>query len=175
MTSKGILSISEVNALPEENFEWLFGNVIEHCPEAAAAVAAKRPFSSSEDLKKAFENYLEKLDTSDKEMVLQKHPDLAGKLADEGKLTIESQNEQKLAGLDGMTKDEAQSLTNNNYLYKEKFRFPFVICARENKVHSILQGLEIRLKNNRETELKTGINEVKKICRIRIDDLVWHD
>lgn len=28
------------------------------------------------------------------------HPDLAGKLADEGKLTIESTEEQKAAGLD---------------------------------------------------------------------------
>lgn len=64
MNSKGILSVNEVNALPEENFDWLFGNVIEHCPEAAVAVAAKRPFSSPEELKKAFEDYLEKLDIS---------------------------------------------------------------------------------------------------------------
>lgn len=66
MTSKGILSISEVNALPTENFEWLFANVIEHCPEAAPIIANRRPFSSIEDLKKAFDEYLEKLDTSGK-------------------------------------------------------------------------------------------------------------
>ncbi|OXU29159.1 hypothetical protein TSAR_006561 [Trichomalopsis sarcophagae] len=175
MTSKGILSISEVNALPAENFEWLFANVIEHCPEAAPIVATKRPFSSTEDLKRAFDEYLEKLDTDEKELVLLKHPDLAGKLAEDGKLTAESQNEQKIAGLDTMTKDDRQTLSNNNYLYKEKFRFPFIICARQNKVQSILSGLETRLNNSRETELKTGIDEVKKICRVRIDDLVWPD
>lgn len=63
MESKGILSISEVNALPVENFQWFFGNVIEHCPEAASWVAEKRPFSTSEDLKSAFDDYLENLDT----------------------------------------------------------------------------------------------------------------
>lgn len=64
MESKGILSISEVNALPVENFEWFFGNAIEHCPEAASTVAEKRPFSSSEDLKSAFDDYLDKLENA---------------------------------------------------------------------------------------------------------------
>jgi len=175
MSPKGILSINEVNAIPVENFEWLFGNVVEHCSEAASYAATKRPFVSIEDLKKAFDEYLDKLDTSEKELVLLKHPDLAGKLADEGRLTTESQNEQKSAGLDTMTEEEKQTLANNNYLYKDKFRFPFVICARKNKVESILSGLESRLNNSRETELKIGIEEVKKICRVRIDDLVWPD
>jgi 2-oxo-4-hydroxy-4-carboxy--5-ureidoimidazoline (OHCU) decarboxylase len=52
----------------------------------------------------------------EKESVLLRHPDLAGKLAEEGKLTVESTNEQKLAGLDAMTKEERQKLTNDNYL-----------------------------------------------------------
>ena len=62
MSTGGILSITEVNALPSEQFEWLFGNVIEHCSEAAKQVASKRPFSSCEALKTAFDNYLEKLE-----------------------------------------------------------------------------------------------------------------
>lgn len=62
METGGILSVLEVNALPGEQFEWLFGNVIEHCPEAARWVASKRPFLSSEALKNAFDDYLESLD-----------------------------------------------------------------------------------------------------------------
>ena len=54
--------------------------------------------------------------STEKELVLLRHPDLAGKLAEEGKLTAESQNEQKCAGLSAMTKDEKQTLCNNNYL-----------------------------------------------------------
>lgn len=142
-----------------------------------------------------------------REQILLKHPDLAGKLCDEGKLTSESKNEQKCAGLDKMSKDEKQTLRNLNNLwvqigfcllgirsfqlliillipnfsnhifsrYKEKFQFPFVICARENRVPAILVGIEERLKNTRESELLTSIEEVKKICRLRICDLVWRD
>ncbi|XP_046489033.1 2-oxo-4-hydroxy-4-carboxy-5-ureidoimidazoline decarboxylase-like isoform X1 [Neodiprion pinetum] len=175
MSPNGILSILEVNALPTEQFEWLFGNVIEHCPEAAGWVATKRPFLSTESLRNAFDDYLDKLKNHEKENVLIKHPDLAGKLAEEGKLTTESQNEQKCAGLDEMTREEKQTLANLNAMYKEKFHFPFVICARENKVAAILSGIENRLNNSPETELEVGIQEVKKICRIRLLDVVWSD
>lgn len=62
MSSGGILSVNEVNALPNEQFEWIFGNVIEHCPEAAKRVFLEKPFLSCEALKCAFENYLDTLD-----------------------------------------------------------------------------------------------------------------
>ncbi|XP_014211562.1 2-oxo-4-hydroxy-4-carboxy-5-ureidoimidazoline decarboxylase-like [Copidosoma floridanum] len=175
MSSKGILSITEVNALPVENFEWLFGNVVELCPEAASSAAKKRPFLSTEDLKRAFDEYLDKLDNSEKELVLLRHPDFSSKLSEEDKLTTESQSELKFVDLNAITKDDKQTLWNNNYLYTEKFRFPFVICARKNNIESIVSRLESRLSNCRDTELKLSIEEVKKISRMRIDDLVWPD
>lgn len=62
MSGGGILSITEVNALPNEQFEWIFGNVIEHCPEAAKYVFNHKPFLTCETLKSAFDDYLDKLD-----------------------------------------------------------------------------------------------------------------
>ncbi|XP_015113383.1 2-oxo-4-hydroxy-4-carboxy-5-ureidoimidazoline decarboxylase [Diachasma alloeum] len=175
MTGAGVLSIREVNALEIEQFEWLFGNVIEHCPEAARAVALQRPFATVRGLKRAFCDYLDGLDTYAKESVLLSHPDLAGKLCDEKKLTQESENEQNSAGINAMTKEERLTFNNLNQMYKEIFSFPFVICARENRVQTILTAIEERLKNSRKVELKTGIEEVKKICSLRINDLVWPD
>lgn len=100
------------------------------------------------------------------------HPDLAGKLADEGQLTHESTQEQKAAGLDKLTTDEKQEMNKLNNLYKTKFGFPFVICARENKAESILNGLKTRLNNEKQQELITGIEEVKKICILRVKDII---
>lgn len=40
---------------------------------------------------------------------------------------------------------------------------------------TILMAIESRLKNSREVEINLGIDEVKKICRIRINDIVWPD
>lgn len=53
---------------------------------------------------------------TDKEIILLKHPELAGKLLDEGKLTGESKNEQKSAGLDNLTKEEKLSLSQLNFM-----------------------------------------------------------
>lgn len=74
-----------------------------------------------------------------------------------------------------MTEEERQRMANLNKKYKHKFGFPFVICARENKKDAILRGLEERLENAPQTEAITGANEVKKICRLRLLDLVRPD
>lgn len=110
-----------------------------------------------------------------KEGILRLHPDLAGRLAQAGQLTSESTREQASAGLNTMTEEERQRMANLNKKYKHKFGFPFVICARENKKDAILRGLEERLENAPQTEAITGANEVKKICRLRLLDLVRPD
>jgi 2-oxo-4-hydroxy-4-carboxy-5-ureidoimidazoline decarboxylase len=56
--------------------------------------------------------------------------------------------------------------------YREKFGFPFVICARENKAAAIMQGIRSRIHNSHQEELETGINEVEKICRLRVKELI---
>nr|CAD7593285.1 unnamed protein product [Timema genevievae] len=107
-----------------------------------------------------------------KEEVLRCHPDLAGRLSEEGKLTAESAREQHAAGLHKLTLENKRDIDQLNKRYKEKFGFPFVICARENKANAILLGLKRRLDNSKESELEEGIQEVKKICRLRICELV---
>ncbi|VDI82349.1 2-oxo-4-hydroxy-4-carboxy-5-ureidoimidazoline decarboxylase [Mytilus galloprovincialis] len=89
-----------------------------------------------------------------------------------GGLSKESTKEQQSAGLNTLTEQEKQNMHHLNQQYKQKFGFPFVICARENKKEAILTGLENRLKNSGETEAVTGVEEVKKICRLRLLDIV---
>ena len=64
-----------------------------------------------------------------------------------------------------------QYIDERNTNYKKKFGFPFVICVRENKKVVIMEQIEKRLHNDRETEVKTGIENVKKICHLRIQDI----
>lgn len=142
-------------------------------PEAAVFVSALSPFHSLKTLIHGFEVYLGSLDAHDKLLVLRHHPDLAGKIAESGGLSAESQEEQKQAGLDTLTNAQKKELTVLNEKYKEKFGFPFVVCVREtNKLEAILQAIKIRLNNTVEQELDAGINEVKKISRLRVLQLV---
>ncbi|XP_075983776.1 2-oxo-4-hydroxy-4-carboxy-5-ureidoimidazoline decarboxylase-like [Anticarsia gemmatalis] len=166
------LSITDVNKLSNEQFETIFGNVIELCPDGAVQVKNKRPFSNVSDLCDAFQTYLEEINVEDKLVVLKLHPDLAGKMAARGELTRESTAEQQAAGLQDLTTQQKSIMDESNQRYKEKFGFPFIICAKENKVVSIINGLQQRYHNSYEQEVNTGINEVKKICRLRILDIV---
>lgn len=58
------------------------------------------------------------------------------------------------------------------FRYREKFGFPFVICARQNKKEAILKGISERLENVCTVELNTGIEEVKKICMLRLLNII---
>lgn len=104
--------------------------------------------------------------------ILRLHPDLAGKLADEGNLTKESTFEQNSAGLDKLSLVNKKKMNLMNEEYKTKFGFPFIICVRENKAESIMNGLTKRLESSAEVEIETGISEVKKICRLRICEII---
>ena len=89
-----------------------------------------------------------------------------------GQLTSESTAEQSSANLNLMTKEEKTKMASLNQKYKDKFGFPFVICARLNKKDAILNGLELRCYNDLNVEVLTGIEEVLKICELRMRDLV---
>ncbi|CAL4128623.1 unnamed protein product [Meganyctiphanes norvegica] len=171
-STKPLISMVQVNDLDYESFITVFGNVIEHCALAAAAVWRHRPYRDVNHLHDYITTFAKALPLEGQEGILRLHPDLAGHLADAGQLTSESTNEQRTAGLDSITADEKQKLKSLNDKYRDKFGFPFVICARQNKKEAILNGLEQRLQNKCELEVKTGLEEVLKICYLRLRDIV---
>jgi 2-oxo-4-hydroxy-4-carboxy-5-ureidoimidazoline decarboxylase len=59
------------------------------------------------------------------------HPDLAGRVTREGRLTPASTIEQASAGLDRLTPEEIKRFDTLNTSYRARFGFPFVICVRE--------------------------------------------
>ena len=107
-----------------------------------------------------------------KQGILRGFPDLAGKIAEAGELTKESNREHAAANLHILSNREKELLQELNCRYREKFGFPFVICARMNKKEAILKGLEDRYGNDAKEELETGIEQVLKICELRLRDIV---
>lgn len=167
------ISIGDVNKLKATEFVNLFTNAVELWPNAAETVVLKQPFASIDELVSYFTEYLERLSVDDKVAILQSHPDLAGKLLDENQLSNESAVEQALAGLNKLTPEERAQLIQSNTQYSQKFGFPFVICVRQNnKIDRILEGFAKRLPNTRDQEITNGIDQVKKICQLRIENIV---
>lgn len=165
-------TITAVNLLEPSEFMRLFCNVVEHAPSIAAVLARRRPFRDVDHLLAELYSAVDGLSDSDKVDILRRHPDLAGALAEQGLLTAESTMEQKSAGLDQLTEQQKYDMKRMNTTYKDKFGFPFVICARENKAAAIVAGLTLRLINTPDKEVSIGIAEVKKIARLRVLDIV---
>ncbi|XP_078697147.1 2-oxo-4-hydroxy-4-carboxy-5-ureidoimidazoline decarboxylase-like [Branchiostoma floridae x Branchiostoma belcheri] len=160
----------ELNKLDFEEFVEKLGNIVEKSPVVAAAVWSKRPFYSLQDVHKAACDFIDGLPMNGKEGLLRCFPDLAGTLARERRLGSESTGEQRSAGLLELTTEEQTNITRLNSRYKTKFGIPFVLCARLNKKGAILKGMKTRINNSREEEIKTGIEEAKKICWLRLVD-----
>ncbi|XP_029004538.1 2-oxo-4-hydroxy-4-carboxy-5-ureidoimidazoline decarboxylase [Betta splendens] len=169
------MDINTVNSLPYEDFVDVFGNVVEKCPLITAAVWSRRPFGNLADLEAAISEFIDALPESGKEGILRCHPDLAGRDLRGGTLTRESREEQAGAGLDALDAAEASRVAQLNDAYKRRFGFPFVICARMNDKGRILQQLSQRCLNEAAAERTRGIEEVKKICNLRLKGLVRAD
>ncbi|XP_067888934.1 2-oxo-4-hydroxy-4-carboxy-5-ureidoimidazoline decarboxylase-like [Heterodontus francisci] len=162
------MEMQVINSMNYEQFVDVFGNVIEKCPLIAAAVWTHHPFSSVCALEKQMGDFVDSLSRSGKEGILRCHPDLAGRDLLRGTLSPESQGEQSQAGLNNLTPGQTSQLSDLNASYKNRFNFPFVICARMNDIDTIIQQLSSRIRNSPEHELQISIEEVKKICHLRL-------
>jgi 2-oxo-4-hydroxy-4-carboxy-5-ureidoimidazoline decarboxylase len=109
-----------------------------------------------------------KASADEKLSLIRAHPDLVGSQL----LTPESANEQVSAGLGQLSSDEIERFQAYNSRYRERFGFPFVICARLNKKQAILDAFPIRLQNSKEQEMETALREILKIAELRLRDLV---
>ena len=163
--------MEKVNELGREAFVARFGPLFEHSPWVAADAWADRPFTDKDELFEALCSAMYSAPVERKLALIRAHPDLAGRAAIEGTLTRSSKREQAAAGLDRLTPDEYEAFTRLNAAYRERFGFPFVVCAREHTKESILRVAAERLEHNREEEVRVALEEIAKIARLRLEDL----
>ena len=166
------MSIEEINTLESDNFVDRLGFVFEESPWIATRAWHARPFQSLEHLHQSLCEVMNRATTDEKIALIKAHPDLVGKAARSGTLTPESAGEQSAAGLDRLSPDEIATFERLNQAYKEKFGFPFVICARENRKDTILEGFASRLSNARSAEIEIALREIARIAYLRILDVV---
>lgn len=164
--------LENVNQMDESTFVSVFGSVYEHSPWIAEAAWQLRPFTSLDAFHAAMDSIVHTAGQSRQMTLIKAHPELAGRLARSGQLTAESRSEQVQAGLTSLPENLTKQMLELNSGYQEKFGFPFIICARLNNVATILQVMEDRLANDSETELKTALQEISKIARLRLADII---
>ncbi|MGI9089330.1 MAG: 2-oxo-4-hydroxy-4-carboxy-5-ureidoimidazoline decarboxylase [Chthoniobacterales bacterium] len=163
-----MLKLEELNGLNREEFIRVLGQVFEHSPWVAARSCAQRPFVSREQLLATLCATVRAAMTEEQLALIRAHPDLVGRAV----LTNESKAEQTSAGLGDLSAAEVSQFEDYNREYRERFGFPFVICARLNKKAAILEAFPRRLQHSREKEIETALEEIYKIADLRLRDLI---
>lgn len=165
-------SLAALNAADRATFVAAVGFAFEHSPWIAEAAWEHRPFADFDALVGALVRTVQGAPVERRVALIAAHPDLAGRVAREGRLTAASRGEQAAAGLDRLTSQEISRFDAANDAYRARFGFPFVICAREHDKLSILAALERRAANDREAEIAAALGEIAKIARLRLRDAV---
>jgi OHCU decarboxylase len=161
-----------VNQVDRAAFVERYGSLFEHSPWVAEEAWSDHPFADVDELFEALQAAMYTAPRERQLALIRAHPDLAGKAAIEGSLTESSRREQVAAGLDRLTPDEYEAFTRTNAAYRERFGFPFVVCAREHTKESILRVAAERLEHTEDEEVRVALEEIAKIARLRLQELL---
>jgi 2-oxo-4-hydroxy-4-carboxy-5-ureidoimidazoline decarboxylase len=168
-----MMSLSALNGLDQDEFVHVLAGIFEHSPWIPAAAFDQRPFASAEALHRSMVEVVQAAPRERKLQLLKAHPELAGKADRKAALTAESTSEQASVGLDRLEADESARLSAANWLYRQRFGFPFIIAVRGQRDRAaILAALEARTNNGEKEEIDTAIAEVAKIAWFRLSDLI---
>jgi 2-oxo-4-hydroxy-4-carboxy-5-ureidoimidazoline decarboxylase len=165
-------NLAALNAADAAAFTAALGHLFEHSPWVAAETWPRRPFRDAAQLHAELCRTMQGAEAERQLALIRAHPDLAGRLARQHQLTAESTREQASAGLDRLGEAELAEFTRLNTEYRERFGFPFIICARLNAKDAILSAMRARLGHTPAQEHAAALAEVEKIAWLRLQDVL---
>ena len=162
------MRIEQIDSLTREEFAGALGFVFEDSLWVASRAWEHRPFGSLDALHAAMCREVERATPAEQLALLRAHPDLGAR----AKMSQASEKEQAGAGLDRLTPEEFARLGRLNAAYREKFGFPFLFAAKGGTKHDLLEALERRLEARLEDEFRTALEQVYRIARFRLEEVV---
>ncbi|CAG9197510.1 2-oxo-4-hydroxy-4-carboxy-5-ureidoimidazoline decarboxylase [Paraburkholderia tropica] len=165
-------TLDQLNQAATDAFVAALSGIFEHSPWVAEAAARQRPYASIDALHQTMSSAVETSGEAQQLALINAHPELAGKAAVRGELTAESTREQSGAGLNQCTQEEFDKLQALNRAYREKFGFPFILAVRGYDRHGIIANFESRVSNSRADEMRASLDQIYRIARFRLDELI---
>jgi|SRR5882757_1005192 len=164
--------MTPINAMDRAGFVQKFGGIFENSPWVAEQAWDKKPFASLDALHAAMVSVAKQAPAPLQLVLLQSHPDLAGKEAQAGSMTASSVAEQASAGLNALSAAEMTQMSELNAAYRKKFGFPFIIAVRMHSKEGIFFEFNRRLHNDTQTEFANDLQNVYVITRLRLNKLL---
>jgi OHCU decarboxylase len=161
------VNLEALNALGDER---AFEELVKCCGSSrwARAMAARRPFPSTDALLREAEAAFETLGRSDWLEAFAAHPRIGDRLESSGGTTA-SWSAAEQAGVGAASRARFE---RRNRDYEARFGHTFIVCATGRTGDEMLTILEQRMLNNPEDELRQAAREQQQITRLRLAKLV---
>ena len=167
------ISLAQLNHQSPAEFAHHLGGIYEHSPWIPAGICPQRPFADATRLRAALRQSVSDATRAQQLALLLAHPELAGKEAQAGSLTVHSSQEQQGAGLVNLSAAEQAEIADLNRAYRKKFGFPFIIAVRHHTKSSILSEFRRRAAgSDLDQELQTCLEQVHEIAHLRLEALL---
>ena len=160
------MTLKELNYMEQQQFVEALGWIFEQSPWVAERTWKSRPFQSVEALHTAMVRTVDLASAAEQLALLCAHPDLGAK----AKMSEASIGEQAGAGLNQLSATEFETLHRLNSAYKNKFDFPFIYAVKGATKQEILQALEKRLSNDKNSEWSTALRQIVRIAWFRLSE-----
>lgn len=161
-------TLDDINHMDKKTFTETLGWIYEHSPWVAEQTWKSQPFSSVDQLHSTMKNTVADAEDDEQLRLLQAHPNLGTK----AKVAPASKQEQAGAGLDRLSEEAYEAFVQLNEDYDNKFSFPFIMAVSGQNKDVIQQAMADRLQNSPAEERKRALQEVHKIARIRLDQMI---
>ena len=146
-----------------------YGGVFEHSPWVAEAAWERGPFASLDDLHRAMMAAVRGAPRERQLALIRAHPELAGREAGEGTLTVDSSSEQARLGFTALSREELRKMAELNRAYREKFGFPCIVALRLHATReSVMVEMARRLGHETDAELDEALEQIGHIARGRL-------
>lgn len=163
-----MISLAEINSADRATFVTYLGGLFEHSPWVAEQAWDARPFSTADALHAAMVAVVAKAGEEKQVSLLQAHPELAGREAQQGEMTDHSTREQGSSGLLHCSPEDLSRLRELNRAYGEKFGFPFIIAVRGLDRNAIIAAFARRLENEQDAEMAEALRQIARITQLRL-------
>lgn len=160
--------LDEINGMDRGAFVSVFGNVFEASPWIAEAAWHCIPFESRDDVIEKLCGVVRSAGRDRQLALLRAHPELGARK----QLTGHSEDEQKNAGLKDHENSRIELLATLNRQYRDKFGFPFILAVKGLDPGKISGRFQERLENSQEDEFTECLEQVFRIARYRLGDLL---
>lgn len=166
------MTLAELNKIPEN----IFVEEMQKCCGSTSWVKAMltaRPFNNPEELLKQAKEAWENTNEQDWLEAFEHHPKIGDLKSLENKFaSTRAMAGTEQASVETATTEVLHSLANGNTDYEKKFGFIFIVCATGKTAAEMLELLQSRLPNDRNTELKNAAAEQQKITQLRLKKIL---